>query len=260
MDGYDKVAILVDGGFYLKRARYLWGGKSPQERANELHAYCLRHLQVWDSQEDKYRQDILYRIFYYDCPPSKHKPYHPYLDQSVDLSQSMSFRFMTDFLEELRSKRKTALRLGTLLDRQIKYTLPPDTIKELMQKEKSIDDLEEKDFVLNIVQKGVDMRIGLDIASMSYKKQVTKMVLISGDSDFVPAAKLARREGVDFVLDSMKAPVHPALNEHIDGRKSFDTAYMQKTKKQFKPTQKAMPEKVICRPVEVKEETLESNK
>lgn len=61
------------------------------------------------------------------------------------------------------------------------------------------------------------MKIGLDIASMAYKKQVNKIVLISGDSDFAPAAKLARREGIEFILDSMNAPIKPDLQEHIDG-------------------------------------------
>lgn len=31
-----KTAILVDGGFYRKRAKSLWGNKTPAERANEL--------------------------------------------------------------------------------------------------------------------------------------------------------------------------------------------------------------------------------
>jgi len=61
------------------------------------------------------------------------------------------------------------------------------------------------------------MRIGLDIASLAYKKLVDKIVLISGDSDFVPAAKLARREGIDFVLDPMWNHINPDLHEHIDG-------------------------------------------
>ena len=78
-------------------------------------------------------------------------------------------------------------------------------------------DLEEKDCILQIEQKGVDMRIGLDIASLAYKKQVDQIVLISGDSDFVSAAKLARREGIDFILDPLGAPVKPDLFEHIDG-------------------------------------------
>lgn len=36
----------------------------------------------------------------------------------------------------------------------------------------------------------------------------------------VPAAKLARREGIDFILDPMWNPIHPSLNEHIDGLRS----------------------------------------
>ncbi len=39
------------------------------------------------------------------------------------------------------------------------------------------------------------MRIGLDIASLAYKQQVEQIVLVAGDSDFVPAAKLARVDG-----------------------------------------------------------------
>lgn len=39
-------------------------------------------------------------------------------------------------------------------------------------------------------------------------------------ADFVPAAKLARREGVDFILDPMWASIRPDLYEHIDGLRS----------------------------------------
>ena len=34
------------------------------------------------------------------------------------------------------------------------------------------------------------------------------------------AAKLARRERVDFVLDPMWLSIHPSRNEHIDGLRS----------------------------------------
>lgn len=57
---------------------------------------------------------------------------------------------------------------------------------------------------------------GLDIASLSIKKLVQKIVLISGDSDFVPAAKLARREGIYFILDPMRNPIKEDLKEYID--------------------------------------------
>jgi len=49
---------------------------------------------------------------------------------------------------------------------------------------------------------------------------VKKIILVSGDSDFVPAAKLARREGIDFVLDPMWKHIEPQLWEHIDDLKS----------------------------------------
>ena len=61
------------------------------------------------------------------------------------------------------------------------------------------------------------MRIGIDISSMAFKKQVTQIILIAGDSDFVPAAKQARREGIDFILDPMRNHIPDDLFEHIDG-------------------------------------------
>ena len=65
------------------------------------------------------------------------------------------------------------------------------------------------------------MKIGLDIASLSYKHQVDQIILISGDSDFVSASKLARREGIDFFYP-LGATIKPALFEHIDGLRSCD--------------------------------------
>jgi len=39
-----KTAILIDGGFYRRRAHNMLGKKSPKERADELNSYCIRHL------------------------------------------------------------------------------------------------------------------------------------------------------------------------------------------------------------------------
>ena len=61
------------------------------------------------------------------------------------------------------------------------------------------------------------MRLGMDIASIVLKKQADTLVLVTGDSDFVPAAKLARREGAEVILDPMWQNIQPALQEHIDG-------------------------------------------
>jgi len=49
------------------------------------------------------------------------------------------------------------------------------------------------------------------------RKTVDTPILVTGDSDFVPAAKLARREGVEFLLDPMWQSVSADLNEHVDG-------------------------------------------
>lgn len=47
------------------------------------------------------------------------------------------------------------------------------------------------------------------------KFEVTTAILVDGG--FVPAAKQARREGIDFILDPMGAPIKSDLFEHIDG-------------------------------------------
>lgn len=93
----------------------------------------------------------------------------------------------------------------------------PIKVKELLAGKIEMKDLRPEDVTVDIRQKGIDMKIGVDIASLAFKHQVDRIVLISGDADFVPAAKLARREGIDFILDPMKANIEQSLLEHIDG-------------------------------------------
>lgn len=203
-------AILVDGGFYHRRAQSLWKKKSPQDRANELYSYCLSLLNHNQTAE-------LYRIFYYDCPPSTEKVYHPFLKKAKDLGATTQNKWMNDFHEAMRSKRKVALRMGKLSSNDLRYILTEKATKDLCNGKRTTAELTEGDFELSIVQKGVDMKMGIDIASMAYKKQVNQIIMIAGDSDFVPAIKLARREGIDVVLDPMHNNISHDLNEHIDG-------------------------------------------
>ncbi|MCY4512936.1 MAG: NYN domain-containing protein, partial [Bdellovibrionales bacterium] len=95
-----------------------------------------------------------------------------------------------------------------------------DNLKDLLEKRLAVENLTEEQVSLDFVQKGTDIKIGIDIASLALKKQVDRIILISGDSDFVPAAKLARREGIDFILDPLWQPISPSLYEHIDGLQS----------------------------------------
>ena len=206
-----KTAILVDGGFYRSVAYRVFGDTDPKTRAAELENYCKKH--ITQSNEDR----ELYRIFYYDCMPSSKNVYNPFTKKTVQLSKSPLYSWMNDFLTELKSKRKFALRLGTLSEERLEYNLKNDALKKLLNGRITLDELTESDFQLSIEQKGVDMKIGIDISSLAYKKQVDQIILISGDSDFVPAAKLARREGIDFILDPMRSHIKDDLFEHIDG-------------------------------------------
>ena len=85
-----------------------------------------------------------------------------------------------------------------------------------MLKERTIDDLKQNDFYVDVKQKGVDMRIGLDAASISSGKNADQIILIAGDSDFLPVAKAVRRNGGEFILDPMKQNPKKTLLEHVD--------------------------------------------
>ena len=158
----------------------------------------------------------MYRIFYYDCPPSEKVVYHPLTQKSVNLAKTDDYRWMTDFHAALLKKRKVALRQGETLETQSGYQIKAQPLKKLLRGEISVADLEADDFLLDITQKGVDMRVGLDIAALAATEPVNQIIMISGDSDFVPAAKHARRSGIDFVLDPMWAQITDSLHEHID--------------------------------------------
>lgn len=209
-----KTAILVDGAFYRKRAYNLFGNKTPSERAKELSSYCHRHI-----KEEK-AGAYLYRVFYYDCPPMEKKIYHPLLQRQIDLTKTEDYAWANEFFKELKHQRKFALRLGRLAEEQAQFNIKHDSFKKILNGTLKLENLTENDFALSVTQKGVDMRIGIDIASLAFKKQVDQIILISGDSDFVPAAKQARREGIDFILDPMRSPIKDDLFEHIDGMRT----------------------------------------
>lgn len=224
--GTVKTAILVDGGFYRRMAQKVKGAISAEEQATELEHYCRRHLKNGNNQYDD-----LYRVFYYDCMPTGDNVYHPYFKKQIDYAKTDLYKWMNVFINELKKKRKFAIRLGRLAPKHDKvwFNVKPTTFKDLCNNKKQFANLIDDDFSLSIEQKGVDIKIGVDIASLAYKKQVDRIVLISGDSDFVPAAKLARREDIDFILDPLYNHIPADLSEHIDGLRTCDSDY--------KPTQ-----------------------
>lgn len=205
-----KVAVLIDGGFFIKRFNSLYNKDRSMSGAEVAkYLYTMAHGHVGNN-------NILYRIFYYDCNPIDKKVHNPITKRMIDYSKTPESKFRKELFEELKHQRKVALRLGTLKDNG-NWHIHPARLKELLSGKKTLSDLQEEDVYLEIKQKGIDMKIGVDITSLALKQFVDKIVLFSGDSDFVPAAKLARREGVDFVLDPMNGNIEQQLYEHIDG-------------------------------------------
>lgn len=209
-------AVMVDAGFYLIRAQQIFGRQPPDEAARKLHQIALNHL----NDDNGQRIARLYRIFVYDAPPPKWKGYKPISKEAIDFSESPGAKWRNTFHETLRGLRKVALRMGEIPTNQIRWQLRPEVLKDLTDGQKRWEQLTDDDFRLDLRQKGVDMRLALDIASLAYQRNVNQIVLISGDADFVPAAKLARRLGIDFILDPMWATIRPDLYEHIDGLRS----------------------------------------
>lgn len=213
-----RTAILVDGGFFVKQYRALYkdgGPHSPSMVATNLHKGALEHLKQKPNKTD------LYRILFYDCPPLSKRVQNPVSKAGITLADTPEAVFRAALHEELKKLRKVALRLGRLDEHNARWELKSErTLKALLNGKIEIKDLQDSDVRYYARQKGVDMKIALDIASLSYKRFVEQIILISGDSDFVPAAKLARREGIDFVLDPMWNHINPDLHEHIDGMNS----------------------------------------
>lgn len=211
--------ILVDGAYFIKRYREIEPGHAYDavHAAGCVYRWAIAHLyQTWEG-ECIVRD--LYRIYFYDCPPLVKKLHNPISRRVISFGDSPEANFRRALHLELQQKRKVALRLGHLSN-DTSWTIKPARIDDLLKRKLGIEDLAEDDVRVVTRQKGVDMRIGLDVSSLAFKHQVRQIVLIAGDADFIPAAKLARREGVDFILDPMWQSVPRGLQEHVDGIRS----------------------------------------
>lgn len=231
-----RVAFLVDGSFYTNRLYYFkrkYYASQPDLTAQQV-IYVLNKM-VWKHLENEapHRHQHLYRVFFYDAPPLDIKAHYPLMEKgetsrrSIDFSREPANIHRKEILEALKKQRKFALRLGHIKhDKQ--WKLKDTALNDLLSGEKAFTDLTNADFYYSMRQKGVDIKLGIDITTISQGKLADKIVLIAGDSDFVPAAKLARIGGIDFVLDAMRNNIDPSLHEHIDGLISFDVVSILK--------------------------------
>ncbi len=79
-------------------------------------------------------------------------------------------------------------------------------------------------------QKMVDVLMSLDISTMSYENQVQHIVIIAGDSDFIPAIINAKSYGVIIHLFYHPSSVHNDLLDHVDERYEINSELINKIK------------------------------
>lgn len=198
-------AILLDGGFVTKRLQLKLQRNAT---ADDIVAECERLQKL--PQLDDYE---LLRIYYYDAFPSSERVVKPVSRESLDLSTTERYRLGQSLHDNLILKPHFALRMGQVNLSPNKWKMKPQVAKKLISSQRELTD---DDFLLDLSQKGVDMRVGMDMARLALRDMVRTIVVVTGDSDFVPAFKYVRREGVKVILDPLGQNVRPELKHHAD--------------------------------------------
>ena len=181
------VILLIDGGFLRSVTRAAKNTYDP----TFIQKYALACLG---------KDEEFLRILYYDCVPYNGSALQPISGTPKAFSGS------DKWLHEVAALDLFAVRTGVLKFRGFERISKMHT-----------GPLSDADFKPKFEQKGVDMRIGLDIASYSDQHLVDRILLVTNDTDCVPAMKYARIAGLQTVL--IKVPnckPAPELVEHAD--------------------------------------------
>ena len=191
-----KVAVLIDGGFLRVVAKRIQKTYDPDFIESFAH-------QCRGTDED------IFRILYYDCAM-----YSGTVKLPVS-GNAFEFKSNDNWLHVLSHKNLFAVRRGVLKFRGYKPRKTPVAPTTLT----------DDDFEPVFEQKGVDMRIGLDIAAYSANHAVDRIILVSGDTDCVPALKYGRRAGLQTVLvEPPTMKLAPELLAHADFKRVVSLA------------------------------------
>lgn len=109
------------------------------------------------------RPDNLFRTYYYHCLPYQSNP--------PTEEEKSRYAAKRRFIEALGYLDRFEVRLGRLVKRGGEF-----------------------------IQKRVDCMVGVDMALLSGKGKISRVVLFSGDSDLIPAIEAVKREGVVVTL------------------------------------------------------------
>jgi uncharacterized LabA/DUF88 family protein len=186
-----RVAILIDGGFLRVVAKKAKRKYDPD--------FIEAFAQVCKSAEE-----AIFRVLYYDCAM-----YAGTVKLPVS-GTSHTYTANDAWLHALSHKDLFAVMRGVLKFRGFRPKKTPVAPATLT----------DANFEPIFEQKGVDMRIGLDIAAYSDNHAVDRIILVSGDTDCVPALKYGRRAGLQTVLiEPAKERLAPELFAHADFRR-----------------------------------------
>ncbi len=166
-----KTAVFIDGGHLRVLVR------------NTDHTYNPDYIDTV-ARACIEKNESIFRILYYDCPPFRGNARLPVSGKLKTFARS------GQWLEELSAKPSFAVRRGVLKFRGFEPKKIPISKR----------DLSDDDFKPRFEQKGVDMRLGLDIATYATNRILDRIVLITGDTDCLPAIKLARIAGLQVVI------------------------------------------------------------
>jgi uncharacterized LabA/DUF88 family protein len=198
--------MLLDGGFVTKK---LQSSNGRAATADDVVTLCDRLRELPEVAEYE-----LLRIYYYDAWPADQKIKRPISGQGYSLAGTERFRHSQSLFDQLVMRPGFALRMGETRLKPTHWNLKHRVIRELKGKPRHLTDA---DFDLDVSQKGVDLRIGMDMARLALRELVRAVVVVTADSDFVPVFKFVRREGVKIILDTMgHRSVRPELKAHAD--------------------------------------------
>ena len=201
--GCGKTALLMDGAFVTKRFETENGHFPEVSDITQLAESLLAALP----------DSTIYRAFFYGANPFHGSKQTPLGGSLVDFAATRTARNNTRLLEQLETSEDFAVRRGEVVFEGWRLGRAAD--RALQRKRKKT--VSHTDFVPELTQKGVDMRIGLDIAAVALKRLAHTVVLVTGDADMIPAMRFARREGLRVGLCTMGQPgIRRNLRAHAD--------------------------------------------
>lgn len=126
----------------------------------------------------------IFRVLYYDCAPFNGTATLPVSGTKKNFSGSD--QWLNELAKNLFAVRRGALKFRGFVLKKIPYT--------------PTEPLQDSDFKAEFEQKGVEMRVGLDMANFSSNRSVDLIALATNDTDCIPAMKHARRAGLQIAL------------------------------------------------------------